>query len=67
MRNVAVGNADFEEAVREEFGKMYGRFDIDLVVGDEARDIPNVQNGLRELQVRRVIYALAFSFSLLHR
>ncbi|KEZ46227.1 hypothetical protein SAPIO_CDS1114 [Scedosporium apiospermum] len=65
VRNVAVGNADFEEAVREEFGKMYGRFDIDLVVGDEARDIPNVQNGLRELQTRDWIYGQTprFAFS----
>ncbi|PKS06883.1 hypothetical protein jhhlp_006729, partial [Lomentospora prolificans] len=52
VRNVGVGNADFEQAVKEEFGKMYGKFDVDIVVGDEALEIPNVSSGLSELKVR---------------
>lgn len=53
VRNVGVENEAFEQAVRDEFGKMYGKFDVDLVVGDEALDISNVSNGVKELKVGR--------------
>lgn len=51
VRNVGVGNAEFEEGVREEFGRMYERFDVDCVVGGEAGEIPGVRDGMRELKV----------------
>ena len=51
VRNVGVGNADFEEGVREEFGRMYGGFDVDCLVGDGALDIPSVRDGMAELKV----------------
>ncbi|CAI4217368.1 unnamed protein product [Parascedosporium putredinis] len=56
VRNVGVENEAFEQAVRDEFGKMYGKFDVDLVVGDEALDISNVSNGVKELKARDWIY-----------
>lgn len=51
VRNVGVGNAEFEEGVRGEFGGMYGGFDVDCVVGGEAAEIPGVRDGMKELKV----------------
>ena len=51
VRNVDVGNAEFEEGVKEEFGKMYGGLDVNRVVGDDAVDIAAVRDGMTELEV----------------
>ena len=51
VRNVGVGNAEFEEGVRGQFGEMYGGFDVDCVVGEEAEEIPGVRDGMEELKV----------------
>lgn len=51
VRNVGVGNEEFEEGVRVEFGGMYGGFDVERVVGDEAGEMPSVRDGMAELRV----------------
>ena len=51
VRNVGVGNAEFEEGVRGEFGGMYGGFDVDCGVRGEAAEIPGVRDGMKELKV----------------
>lgn len=52
VRNVGVGNVEFEEGVRAEFKRMYGGFDVDCVVSDEAGQMPSVRDGMSELRVR---------------
>lgn len=51
VRNVGVGNGEFEEGVRAEFKGIYGGFDVDCVVGDEAGDVKGVTDGMAELEV----------------
>ncbi|MBE3048750.1 hypothetical protein IMZ48_40870, partial [Candidatus Bathyarchaeota archaeon] len=51
VQNVGVGNKEFEEGVKGEFGGMYGGFDVDCVVGDEAVGIESVRKGMAELGV----------------
>ncbi|SPO03533.1 related to lipoyltransferase [Cephalotrichum gorgonifer] len=65
VRNVGVGNAEFEEGVRAEFGNMYGGFDVDCVVGDEAGEISKIKEGMMELKSRDWIYGQTprFTFS----
>ncbi|KAF7558449.1 hypothetical protein G7046_g5695 [Stylonectria norvegica] len=56
VRNVEVENEPFEEAVVEQFGRMYGGFDVEEVVGDAALDVESVRKGYDELQSRSWIY-----------
>jgi lipoate-protein ligase A len=52
VRNVGVTNGDFEQVVVDEFGKMYGDFDIQTTVGDEEAGLETIAKGLTELRVR---------------
>jgi lipoate-protein ligase A len=51
VSNVGVANADFEEAVRQEFETMYGSPHVDIVVGEEANAFEDVAEGVTELKV----------------
>lgn len=56
IRNVGVPAEDFMDAVRREFGDMYGEPDVDVVLGDAGDDGPDfahevIQKGYRELTV----------------
>lgn len=55
--NVGVPAGDFMDAVRREFGDMYGEPDVDVVLGGTGDDGPDfahevIQKGYRELTVR---------------
>ncbi|KAF9874557.1 lipoyltransferase and lipoate-protein ligase [Colletotrichum karsti] len=67
IRNVGVEDTKrFEKAVVEEFGRMYGAFDVEAELGEEdAGRVEKVQKGLRELQSREWIYGQTplFTFS----
>lgn len=57
VRNVEVGNDEFEDAVVSEFGKMYGEFDVyDEIHHDAALEVEKVQAGYTELQSRDWTY-----------
>jgi lipoate---protein ligase len=49
--NVGISNPTFEDAVLAEFQSMYGQFDINEVVGDNALEIPEIATGFKELEV----------------
>lgn len=51
ITNVGLGNETFEQAVIEEFGKMYGAFDTVLVVDHEQKEVPEIKKGFEELVV----------------
>ncbi|KAL0940419.1 lipoyltransferase and lipoate-protein ligase [Colletotrichum truncatum] len=53
IRNVGVEDTSkFEEAVVDEFGRMYGSFDVQAVLGEaEAEQVESVKKGIRELKV----------------
>ncbi|KAL2293548.1 hypothetical protein FJTKL_05416 [Diaporthe vaccinii] len=58
--NVGVPARDFIDAVRREFGAMYGAPDVDVglgAAGDDGADFAHevIQKGYRELTVRRII------------
>lgn len=65
VRNVDIDVAAFEAAVVEEFGRMYGRFDLKETIDEAALDIPNVRKGYDELRSRDWIYGQTpkFTFS----
>ncbi|ROT35171.1 putative lipoate-protein ligase A [Sodiomyces alkalinus F11] len=65
VRNVGVGNGEFEDAVVAEFAKMYGDPDVFCEVGDEAGAVDGVEKGMKELLSRDWIYGQTplFSFS----
>ncbi|EON96247.1 putative lipoate-protein ligase a protein [Phaeoacremonium minimum UCRPA7] len=50
IRNVNVGNEEFEDAVVQEFRGMYGEFDVATIVGDAALDDALVSKGYNELK-----------------
>ncbi|KAK2730103.1 lipoyltransferase and lipoate-protein ligase [Colletotrichum kahawae] len=53
IRNVGVENTKkFEEAVVEEFGKMYGAFDVEARLGEEAGQVESVKKGIKELEAK---------------
>lgn len=59
IRNVGLSNEEFIEAVKEEFGAMYGGPDVEVDLG-EGRDAPDfaheqIQKGYRELTVRTLL------------
>lgn len=56
VRNVGIGNAEFEDAVRNEFGRMYGEASIYDTVGEDALKVQKVADGCRELQSKSWIY-----------
>jgi lipoate---protein ligase len=63
--NVQVENADFEEAVVEEFGRMYDDVEPKFVTEEEAREVPEIMEGYNELRSRDWIYGSTprFTFS----
>ncbi|KAI8255421.1 hypothetical protein K4K58_005669 [Colletotrichum sp. SAR11_239] len=69
IRNVGVEDTKkFEEAVVEEFGKMYGAFDVEARLGEEAGQVESVKKGIKELEAscsREWIYGQTplFTFS----
>lgn len=65
VRNVDVANADFEDAVMEEFGRMYGDAQVRTEIGEEALEAGKVLDGYKELQSRSWIYGQTprFTFS----
>lgn len=65
VRNVDVDNGAFEDAVVNEFEKMYGEFDVREVVGEEALEVESVRKGYEELKSRSWIYGQTprFTFS----
>ncbi|EGY16532.1 lipoate-protein ligase A [Verticillium dahliae VdLs.17] len=50
VRNVGVGNEEFEGAVVREFGAMYGAFDVIAEVNEDAAELESVRKGMKELQ-----------------
>lgn len=64
VRNVGLGNSEFQDAVRQEFTRMYGRAQIEDSVGEDALSIQKVANGYRELQSRSWIYGQTPRFTL---
>ncbi|KND94615.1 putative lipoate-protein ligase A [Tolypocladium ophioglossoides CBS 100239] len=56
VRNVDLDNADFEAAVVEQFGKMYGPFDIRGEFDDGALAVEKIKAGYEELQSRTWTY-----------
>ncbi|EEY19651.1 lipoyltransferase [Verticillium alfalfae VaMs.102] len=50
VRNVGVGNEEFEGAVVREFGAMYGAFDVIAEVDEDAAELESVRKGMKELQ-----------------
>ncbi|KAM0330893.1 hypothetical protein ACHAQA_003849 [Verticillium albo-atrum] len=50
VRNVGVGNEEFEGAVVREFGDMYGAFDVIAEVGEDAGELESVKKGMKELR-----------------
>lgn len=63
--NVGVPAEDFMDAVRREFGDMYGEPDVDVVLGGTGDDGPDfahemIQKGYRELTVSGIIRLRAF-------
>lgn len=57
VRNVQLNIDDFKNAVVDEFGLMYGQFDIMDEINDEvALEIEKVAHGYNELQSRAWIY-----------
>ncbi|RBQ72290.1 hypothetical protein VDGD_07696 [Verticillium dahliae] len=65
VRNVGVGNEEFEGAVVREFGAMYGAFDVIAEVNEDAAELESVRKGMKELQSRDWLYGQTplFSFS----
>ncbi|KAG7135360.1 putative lipoate-protein ligase A like [Verticillium longisporum] len=65
VRNVGVGNEEFEGAVVREFGAMYGAFDVIAEVDEDAAELESVRKGMKELQSRDWLYGQTplFSFS----
>ncbi|KAF0322318.1 putative lipoate-protein ligase A [Colletotrichum asianum] len=66
IRNVGVEDTKkFEAAVVEEFGKMYGAFDVEARLGEEAGQVESVKKGIKELESREWIYGQTplFTFS----
>lgn len=50
IRNVGVEDTKkFEEAVVEEFEKMYGAFDVEARLGEEGQ-VESVKKGIEELE-----------------
>ncbi|KAK7421563.1 hypothetical protein QQZ08_009908 [Neonectria magnoliae] len=64
VRNVDVGNAAFEDAVADEFARMYGQCQVRERVDEEALDVPNIRKGHDELQSRSWIYGQTPRFTL---
>ncbi|KAI9054092.1 hypothetical protein LZ554_001263 [Drepanopeziza brunnea f. sp. 'monogermtubi'] len=64
ITNVGLENDHFEQAVVEEFGKMYGAFDMTMV-NDELKDVPEIKKGFEELMSEDWIYSQTpqFEFS----
>jgi lipoate-protein ligase A len=56
VTNVDVANEAFEEAVIEEFGKMYDSVEP-VIVSDETAEIPEVAKGLGEIRVGSAFFA----------
>jgi lipoyltransferase/lipoate-protein ligase len=50
ITNVHVANEAFENAVIEEFGRLYGSVEPVTVAGEEA-EVPEISNGLAEMKV----------------
>ncbi|KAH6896590.1 hypothetical protein B0T10DRAFT_160336 [Thelonectria olida] len=65
VRNADVDKAAFEEAVVDEFGRMYGEFDVRETVDKDALNVPNIRKGYDELRSRNWIYGQTprFTFS----
>jgi lipoate-protein ligase A len=65
VRNVDIDNADFEAAVLEQFGKMYGEPDVKEVFDADALEVQKVRTGYEELQSRGWIWGQTphFTFS----
>ncbi|CAM1510574.1 Fc.00g009090.m01.CDS01 [Cosmosporella sp. VM-42] len=65
VRNVEVDRSAFEEAVVDEFSKMYGSFDVKETVSDKALAVESVKKGYEELKSRDWIYGQTprFTFS----
>lgn len=64
VRNVDIENAAFEAAVVDEFGKMYGEFQVKEKVDEEALSIVNIRKGYDELRSRSWIYGQTPRFTL---
>ncbi|KAH6999669.1 hypothetical protein EDB80DRAFT_754225 [Ilyonectria destructans] len=64
VRNVDIENAAFEAAVVDEFGKMYGEFQVREKVDEEALNIVNIRKGYDELRSRSWIYGQTPRFTL---
>lgn len=50
ITNVNVANEEFEDAVVEEFGKLYGSVEPVTITGDEI-NVPEISKGLAEIKV----------------
>lgn len=57
VRNVDVDNEEFEDAVVQEFGSMYGELHIrEQIHHEAAMQVEKVQQGYKELQSRNWVY-----------
>ncbi|GAB0134944.1 hypothetical protein EsDP_00003296 [Epichloe bromicola] len=63
VRNVELDNDTFKDAVVREFDRMYGSFDIQAELNDDALDDPEILAGHDELKSRDWIYGQTPRFS----
>ncbi|KOS23297.1 putative lipoate-protein ligase A [Escovopsis weberi] len=63
VRNVGVENADFEAAIVEEFGNLYGQFDVQQGFDHAALGYESIARGYEELRSKNWIYGQTPRFS----